>query len=115
MGSIPGSGRSPGVGNGNAFQYSCPENPMDKGAWQATVHGVVESNTTKELSGGGLVAKSCPTLATPWAVVTPRTLATPWIFVFSNSKFIGCPVNNLSQLSIIKYLLYYTYYIYQDL
>ena len=39
-GSIPGSGRSPGEGNGNPLQYSCLENPMDRGAWQATVHGV---------------------------------------------------------------------------
>ena len=40
MGSIPGLGRSsPGEGNGNPFQYSCLENPMDRGAWQATVHG----------------------------------------------------------------------------
>ena len=39
-GSIPGSGRSPGEGNGNLLQYSCLENPMDRGAWQATVHGV---------------------------------------------------------------------------
>ena len=37
-GSIPGSGRIPGEGNGNPLQYSCPENPMDRGAWQATVH-----------------------------------------------------------------------------
>ena len=40
-GSIPGSGRSPGEGNGNPLQYSCLENPMDRGAWQATVHGVI--------------------------------------------------------------------------
>ena len=40
LGSIPGLGRSPGEGNGNALQYSCLENPMDRGAWQATVHGV---------------------------------------------------------------------------
>ena len=39
-GSIPGSGRSPGEGNGNPLQYSCLENPMDWGTWQATVHGV---------------------------------------------------------------------------
>ena len=37
--SIPGSGSSPGEGNGNPLQYSCLENPMDKGAWRATVHG----------------------------------------------------------------------------
>ena len=39
-GSIPASGRSPGEGNDNPLQYSCLENPMDRGAWQATVHGV---------------------------------------------------------------------------
>ena len=38
--SIPGLGRSPGEGNGNPFQYSCLENPMDRGAWQTTVRGV---------------------------------------------------------------------------
>ena len=38
-GSIPGLGRSPGEGNGNSLQYSCLENPMDRGVWQATVHG----------------------------------------------------------------------------
>ena len=45
LGSIPGPGRSPGEGNGNPLQYSCLENPMDRGAWRATVHG---SDTTKE-------------------------------------------------------------------
>ena len=40
MGSIPGSGRSPGEGNGNPLQYSCLENPMDRGAWQAIVHEI---------------------------------------------------------------------------
>ena len=44
-GLIPGLGRSPGEGNGNPLQYSCPENPMDGGAWQATVHGVTKSQT----------------------------------------------------------------------
>ena len=43
--SIPGSGKSPGVGNGNPVQYSCLGNPMDRGAWQATVHGVAKSQT----------------------------------------------------------------------
>jgi len=41
--SIPGSGRSPGEGNGNPLQYSCLENPMDRGAWQAVGHGVAKS------------------------------------------------------------------------
>ena len=46
-GLIPGYGRSPGEGNDNPLQYFCLENPMDRGAWRATVHGVVkESDTT---------------------------------------------------------------------
>ena len=44
LGSIPGLGRSPGEGNGNPLQYSCLENPMDRGASWATVHGVAESD-----------------------------------------------------------------------
>ena len=44
-GSIPGSGRSPGEGNGYLLQYSCLENSMDGGAWQDTVHGVTKSQT----------------------------------------------------------------------
>ena len=45
LGSIPGSGRSPGEGNGNPLQYSCLENPMDGGAWWAAVHGVAKCRT----------------------------------------------------------------------
>ena len=45
LGSIPGLGRSPGEGNGNPLQYSCLENPMDGGAWWATVHRVAKSRT----------------------------------------------------------------------
>ena len=44
-GSIPWSGRSPGGGHGNSLQYYCLENPMDRGAWQATVHGIAKSQT----------------------------------------------------------------------
>ena len=43
-GSIPGWGRSPGEGDGNPLQYSCLGNPMDRGAWEATVHAVAESD-----------------------------------------------------------------------
>ena len=45
MGLIPGLGISPGGGNGISFQYSCLKNPIDRGAWQATVHGVADSWT----------------------------------------------------------------------
>ena len=51
MVSIPGSGRSPGEGNGNPLQYSCLENPTGRGAWWATVHGVAkESDVTWQLN-----------------------------------------------------------------
>ena len=43
LGSVPGWGRSPGGGHGNPLQYSCLENPMDRGAWQAAVHGFTKS------------------------------------------------------------------------
>ena len=49
LGSIPGSGRSPGEGNGNPLQYPCLENPMDREAQQSTVHGVAELDTTERL------------------------------------------------------------------
>ena len=45
VGSTPGSGRSPGGGHGNPLQYSCPENPMDRGAWRAIVRGIEKSRT----------------------------------------------------------------------
>ena len=45
VGSIPGPGRSPGGGHDNPLQYPCLENPMERGAWRATVHGVAESRT----------------------------------------------------------------------
>ena len=48
--SIPGLGRSPGGGHGNPLQYSCLENPMDRGALRATVHRVAQSDTTEQLS-----------------------------------------------------------------
>ena len=50
MGSIPGSGRYPGEGNGNLLLYSCQENAMDRRAWWSTVRGVAELDTTEKLS-----------------------------------------------------------------
>ena len=55
VGLIPGLGRSPGGGRGNLLQYSCLENPMDRGAWRATVPGVAKSRT--QLKGLSMHAK----------------------------------------------------------
>ena len=52
LGLIPGLGRSLEEGNGNLLQYSCLENPMDRGAWWDTVHGVAESDRTEQLRVG---------------------------------------------------------------
>jgi len=65
LGSIPGSERSPGKGNGNPLQYSCLEKPMDRGAWWATVHGIARVRhelATKSSSSSGLVRE----LGLPW-------------------------------------------------
>ena len=66
-GLIPGLKRSPGGGNGNPLQYSCLENPIDRGAWWATVHGVTKSQTEVStdlgtLSWGKILANCCFTL-----------------------------------------------------
>ena len=62
LGLIPALGESPREGNGNPLQYSCLENPMDRGAWQATVHGVTKSWTRLKLLGmhTGSVIPSVP-------------------------------------------------------
>ena len=52
VGSIPGSGRSPGGGHGNPLQSSCWENPIDRGAWWAAVHRVTESDMTEVTEHG---------------------------------------------------------------
>ena len=59
VGLIPGLGRSPGEGNGNPLQYSCLENPKDRGAWQPTVHGITKSWTWPSTYG--------PTAWSPWS------------------------------------------------
>ena len=51
MGSIPGLGKSPGEGNGHLSQYSCLENPMDRGAWWAAAHGVAKTQTWLSMHG----------------------------------------------------------------
>ena len=71
LGSIPGLGRSPGEGNGNPFQYFCLENPMDREAWWATVHGVTKSWTrlndlTYWEAGASLIVQAVKNLLASW-------------------------------------------------
>ena len=60
--SVPGLGRSLGEGNGNPLQYSCLEDPIDRGAWQITAHGgCKESDTAERLSTHSFCTELCPT------------------------------------------------------
>ena len=77
-GSIPGSEKSPGEGNGSPLQYSCLENPMDREAWRATVHGITKvrhDSATKPLPLSSVqfssVTQSCPALCSPMNCSTP--------------------------------------------
>ena len=67
----PRLGKSPGGGHGNPFQYSCLENPMDREAWQATVHRVAKSQTGLKRLQFSSVTQSCPTLCDPMNRSTP--------------------------------------------
>ena len=108
LGSIPGSGRSPGEGNDNPLQYSCLENPMDRGAGQATVHGVTRDRhdlATKSPPAPAAAAaakslQSCPTLCDPTdssppgspvpGILQARTLE--WVAIsFSNTTRTSTP------------------------
>ena len=63
MGSIPGSGRAPGEGNGNPFQYFCLRNPIDRGAWRVTILGVTkELDMTWQLNNNNMKTKSLRTV-----------------------------------------------------
>ena len=82
LGSIPGSGRSPGEGNGNPLQYSCLENSMDQGAWWATVNGVAKSWI--RLSGFTLsILWHCLSLGLEWKLIFSSPMATAEFSTFA--------------------------------
>ena len=89
-GLIPGSGRSSGEGNGKLLQYSCLENPMDRGAWRATVHGVAESDMTEWLSLSLSVVFS---------------FSFQWIYILPDISSISL---NISPIISVVFLLYIT-------
>ena len=72
LGLIPGSGRSPGEGNGNPLQYSCLRNPMDRGAWLAIDHGVARV--------GGNLATKPPPLSSCWSTFFWLLRLGPWLY-----------------------------------
>ena len=88
LGSIPGSRRSPGGGNGNPLQYSCLENPMDRGAWWATVHGVAKSWT--QLSDFAFTFRKSQGWFLPRTFGGHKAFLTPWFWTsFQNCKRIN--------------------------
>ena len=85
LGSNPESGRSPGEGNGNPLQYSCLENPMDRGAWRATVHGVAKSwIQLKQLSMHALAHQKC------WDEIEALHLTSHLLFHLQSWLVSGC-------------------------
>ena len=75
----PGLGRSPGEGNGNPLQYSCLENPMDRGAWQATVHGVAKSCTRLKRLSPHIYMYICYLLQSPSLSSLSQTANFHWL------------------------------------
>ena len=115
--SIHGSGRSPGEGHGNPLQYSCLENPMDRGAWWATVHGVAKSQTQlKQLSTHDRVSQPliinlflerdlCPT-----GSVSPENRNTPtacWVTRATHLTSLGLYLLSLEGLMLKLKLQYF--------
>ena len=90
-GSTPGSGSSPGEGNGNPLQYSCLENPMDRGVWQATVHGVTRV-------GHDLVTKPPPPLLTIYILL---------LYIFYSITYYHIFINIMYFIAIIRYTTLY--------
>ena len=89
---IPGSGRSPGEGNGNPLQYSCLENPMDGGAWWATVHGVTKiwTRLSEQLNLTTLMAESTENLKSLWMKVKEESKKVGLKLNIQKTKIMAC-------------------------
>ena len=90
-GSIPGSGRSPGEGNGNPLQYSCLENPMDRGALCAIVHGVSKRQGLEPRYIGVFATKTIQNIGVSEVKLLSlvRLFTTPWTVAYQAPPFMG--------------------------
>ena len=83
VGSVLGSGRTPGGGHGNPLQYSCLENPLDRGAWRAMVHGAARSRTRREAErrqGNGALTEFVAQALNPAPIQpTPKRTQASWV------------------------------------
>ena len=91
-GSIPGSGRSHGEGKGNPLHYSCQDNPMDRGAWRPTIHGVAEQDTAEQLS---TLFNGIATCASEGKVFISSSLMRKQISATLHSSQMPLPVNTI--------------------
>ena len=99
LGSIPGSGRSPGEGNGNPLQYSCLGNPMDREAWWATVHGVAKSQAwLRDLTFTKIVISK---IEREKLLSSARLSATPWT-ICSLPGFYVHGINNNNHYHVLS-------------
>ena len=103
-GSTTGLGISPGVGNGNPLQYSCLENPMDRGAWQAAVHGVARVRYNLVTKPPPQSAKKIPILKEAWVLIldlSPETKKQTFLVQILNLPFSICAIlGKLFKLSL---------------
>ena len=98
---IPGSGRSPGEGNGNPLQYSCLENPMHRGAWRATVHGVAKSRTRLKQLSSHVKCNLEPLFFIKRGGGSPRALQTPSQgFFFLTARSFYSPLDSCLRVTL---------------
>ena len=102
VGSIPGSGRVPGEENGNPLQYSCLGNPMDRGAWWATVHGVTKSQTWLSLC---VCARTHTHTHTQVNIYTHMAVTQIWFFNKYSVTFIAFTISLIIITRLISFVV----------
>ena len=113
MSLIPGLGRSPGEGHGNPLQYSCLENPMDKGPWQVKFHGAAQSRT--RLKWFSTHRKQLSMLACIWATVHRGSRSQTWLNDWTHTQTDTWEWNHdylyFTKLCVISFPMFYSFHI----